>query len=514
MGVANGTTTASNGNASASTSTAGTAPRRVVPPQLNNSNGARLPFAHAGPSNYRVERGRQRNGQECEVIVIEDTPEGSAAPAGVTKKRKHEAANGYSSADNPYAGYDNKRAAPAAVGQKRKHGELSAREAYLPSQTTKKPKSGKSPAILPCDDKEGHFIPRNGEFLGGGRYVIRGLLGQGTFGKVVECEDLQKPNTLVAVKVIRAVQKYRDASKVEIKVLRRLREADPQNVHNCIHMMDCFDDRNHICIVTELLSVSVFDFLKANSYAPFPDRHIQSFARQLLDSVAFLHDLHLVHTDLKPENILLVDDSSHEGVRKQRPGQVANVPQRILDDSSIRLIDFGSATFAEDYHASVVSTRHYRAPEIILGLGWSYPCDVWSIGCILVELYTGEALFQTHENLEHLAMMECVFGKLPATMARQAQPIRPEWLRGTRLDWPQATTTRQSKKFVKGIKKLEDIIRRETIFQTRFESLLVKLLAWDPAKRMTVKEALRHSFFLLEFQDGQDSWTDPANARR
>ena len=75
----------------------------------------------------------------------------------------------------------------------------------------------------------------------------------------------------------------------------------------------------------------------------------------------------------------------------------------------IRLIDFGSATFHDEYHSSVVSTRHYRAPEIILGLGWSYPCDIWSIGCILVEFFTGDALFQTHDNLEHLAMMEAVF---------------------------------------------------------------------------------------------------------
>jgi len=80
----------------------------------------------------------------------------------------------------------------------------------------------------------------------------------------------------------------------------------------------------------------------------------------------------------------------------------------VLLDTEIRLIDFGSATFQDEYHSSVVSTRHYRAPEIILGLGWSFPCDVWSIGCILVEFFTGDALFQTHDNLEHLAMMEAV----------------------------------------------------------------------------------------------------------
>ena len=103
----------------------------------------------------------------------------------------------------------------------------------------------------------------------------------------------------------------------------------------------------------------------------------------------------------------------------------------ILKNTDIRLIDFGSATFESEYHSSVVSTRHYRAPEIILGehsprkmvdranksgLPWSYPCDMFSIGCILVEFFTGDALFQTHDNLEHLAMMEVVMGKMPQRM--------------------------------------------------------------------------------------------------
>ena len=66
-----------------------------------------------------------------------------------------------------------------------------------------------------------------------------------------------------------------------------------------------------------------------------------------------------------------------------------------------------------------MSTRHYRAPEVILGLGWTYPCDMWSVGCIIVELLTGDALFQTHENLEHLAMMEQVG---PLITAATAQP--------------------------------------------------------------------------------------------
>lgn len=141
-----------------------------------------------------------------------------------------------------------------------------------------------------------------------------------------------------------------------------------------------------------------------------------------------MHDLNLIHTDLKPENILLVSNhyqtftyNRHIPSSSTTTTRVAR-QRRVLLDTDIRLIDFGSATFEEEYHSSVVSTRHYRAPEIILNLGWSYPCDIWSIGCILVEFYTGDALFQTHDNLEHLAMMEAVCGgKLEPRLVRQVQ---------------------------------------------------------------------------------------------
>lgn len=99
--------------------------------------------------------------------------------------------------------------------------------------------------------------------------------------------------------------------------------------------------------------------------------------------------------------------------------------RKVLLDPDIRLIDFGSATFDDEYHSSVVSTRHYRAPEIILNLGWSFPCDIWSIGCILVEFFTGDALFQTHDNLEHLAMMEAVCnGKIEKEIISQVRSGR------------------------------------------------------------------------------------------
>jgi dual-specificity kinase len=172
-----------------------------------------------------------------------------------------------------------------------------------------------------------------------------------------------------------------------------------------------------------------------------------------------MHDLRLIHTDLKPENILLV---SAESIRVPdykvfiRPPKDGSFFKNLPKSSAIKLIDFGSTAFEHQDHNYVVSTRHYRAPEVILGLGWNYPCDLWSVGCILVELCSGEALFQTHENLEHLAMMERVLGPLPKHMIVRADRRAEKYFkRGVRLDWPEGAASRESMKAVWKLPRLQ-----------------------------------------------------------
>ncbi|CAG7849297.1 Dual specificity protein kinase lkh1 [Serendipita indica DSM 11827] len=356
-----------------------------------------------------------------------------------------------------------------------------------------------SKAAPSCDDKDGHYIVNQDDIIGK-RYRLVKLLGQGTFGKVVEAVD-STMNRRVAIKIIRAIPKYREASTIEIRVLRLLKERDPHNIHKCIHLIETFDHRNHVCIVTELLGMCVYDFLKENDFRPFPRAQIQQFARQLLSSVAFLHDLQLIHTDLKPENILLVNSASRVVTEvATAPGRrPQTIHRKILYDCDIRLIDFGSATFEREYHSTVVSTRHYRAPEIILGLGWSYPCDAFSLGCIFVEFYTGVALYQTHDNLEHLAMMEMVMGRMPERFARKGAASKAEWFKdGARLDWPKPkVTNKQSRKDVKSQKALQDIIRPQDQFNRHFLDLVRQLLEFDPALRIKVRKALEHSYFAI-----------------
>jgi len=167
-----------------------------------------------------------------------------------------------------------------------------------------------------------------------------------------------------------------------------------------------------------------------------------------------------------------------------------------------------------------VSTRHYRAPEIILGLGWSFPCDIWSIGCILVEFYTGDALFQTHDNLEHLAMMQAVCGpRIDAKLVRAisaksgsggSSTNASKYFKGARLDYPGVETSRASKKYVNAMKALHDIIPANTSFNKQFLDLLKKIFVYDPNKRISAKDALKHPWFREVIQD---EGTEAAKAR-
>ncbi|CAG8574948.1 9410_t:CDS:2 [Ambispora gerdemannii] len=318
------------------------------------------------------------------------------------------------------------------------------------------------------DDKDGHYIVHPGDDLTT-RYKIIRILGQGTFGKVIQCWD-RAYNTHVAIKMIRAVEKYRDAAKIEIRVLNCIKQNDPFNVHHCIHLRDYFDFRNHICIVFDLLGSSLYDFLKSNEFNPFPMNQIQNIARQLLTSVeskAFLvlHSMHLIHTDLKPENILL--DTDHY---RSVPSKGQDKGVRELYNSDIRVIDFGSATFEEEYHSSVIQTRHYRAPEGLVGriLAISGPLAVSSLNYLL---------------------------------AKHRQP-QSKFFRNGKLNYPNHETSRQSKQYVRETLSLRELIQPHTCaFNRQFFDLVLGLLHYDPAQRLTAREALRHLFFYAPYDN-------------
>lgn len=340
-------------------------------------------------------------------------------------------------------------------------------------------------SLKDCTDEDGHYIVREGDYLNG-RFVIVKLLGQGTFGKVVEVVD-EAYNTHVAVKIIRALPKYSDAGMEEIRILEAISKHDMHKNNGCVELIDWFVYRKHICLVFDLYTQSLFDFLKSNSFSPYPKSHIIEFTYQILKALKFLHSIRLVHTDLKPENLMLVDDNY----------KILANNIKVLNNTELVLIDFGSAVFYRGTkRTSTVSTRHYRAPEIILEAGWSFPCDIWSVGCILVELFTGEVLFQTHDNAQHLALMERIIGKFDRKFTKDL-PTKSASLfkRNGEVDYPLPDTSARDLKFVNKAKSLHNLIQPESKVDFQILDLLQQMLEFNPDKRITSEEALLHPLF-------------------
>lgn len=112
------------------------------------------------------------------------------------------------------------------------------------------------------------------------------------------------------------------------------------------------------------------------------------FGYQILTSLKLLSDHNVIHCDLKPENILL----------------------RQPDRSGIRVIDYGSSCYVNEKVYTYIQSRFYRAPEVILGLDYGLPIDMWSTGCILAELYTGRPLFPGENEPDQLACIMQLLG--------------------------------------------------------------------------------------------------------
>ncbi|XP_046655366.1 serine/threonine-protein kinase Doa-like isoform X2 [Daphnia pulicaria] len=343
--------------------------------------------------------------------------------------------------------------------------------------------SSRAPSVE--DDEDGHLLYRNGDILQN-RYRVQATLGEGTFGKVVKVKDVTKSrDESFALKIIKNVEKYREAAKLEINVLEKLDRKDPEGKFLCVKMLDWFDYHGHMCIAFEMLGLSVFDFLKDNNYQPYSLDQVRHIGYQLSYAVRFLHDNKLTHTDLKPENILFVDsdfDISYNPKKKR--------DYRRVKRTDVRLIDFGSATFDHEHHSTIVSTRHYRAPEVILELGWAQPCDVWSVGCILFELYLGVTLFQTHDNREHLAMMERILGPIPYRMGRKT---KTKYFYHGRLDWDEKSSAgRYVRENCKPLKRYQ--VSDEEDHVLLFD-LIQRMLEYEPSQRIALTEALKHPFF-------------------
>eukprot|EP01087_Luapelamoeba_hula_P010710 TRINITY_DN2843_c0_g1_i1.p1 TRINITY_DN2843_c0_g1~~TRINITY_DN2843_c0_g1_i1.p1 ORF type:complete len:1205 (+),score=187.13 TRINITY_DN2843_c0_g1_i1:310-3924(+) len=225
------------------------------------------------------------------------------------------------------------------------------------------------------------------------KYLVLDLLGQGTFGQVVKCKKLDTGD-VVAVKVVKNRPAYFNQGMFEVNILEVLNQQFDSDKYNIVELLDYFIDREHLCLVFELLSVNMFELIKQNQYRGLSTNLIRVFLKQILKTLRSIADCGIIHCDLKPENILLRNQTT---------------PQ-------IKLIDFGSACYEHQTVYTYIQSRFYRSPEVIIGHPYTAAIDMWSLGCMTAELFLGLPLFPGHNEYNQLVRMLEMLGELPESI--------------------------------------------------------------------------------------------------
>ncbi|XP_038605509.1 dual specificity tyrosine-phosphorylation-regulated kinase 3, partial [Tachyglossus aculeatus] len=329
------------------------------------------------------------------------------------------------------------------------------------------------------DDAEGGYIHVPRDHLAY-RYEVLKIIGKGSFGQVARVYD-HKLHQFVALKMVRNEKRFHRQAAEEIRILEHLRKQDRTGSMNVIHMLESFTFRNHVCMAFELLSVDLYELIKKNKFQGFSVPLVRKFAQSLLQSLDALHRNKIIHCDLKPENILLKQQGC----------------------SAIKVIDFGSSCFEYQKLYTYIQSRFYRAPEVILGSRYSTPIDVWSFGCILAELLTGQPLFPGEDEGDQLACMMELLGMPPAKLLEQSKRAKyfvtskglPRYCSVTTQEDGRTVLvggrSRRGKKrgppgsrdWLAALKGCDDFL---------FVEFLKRCLQWEPSARLTPAQALRH----------------------
>ncbi|KAL5523690.1 hypothetical protein ACEPAG_7863 [Sanghuangporus baumii] len=247
------------------------------------------------------------------------------------------------------------------------------------------------------DNEDYDYILYVNDWLGteqNNRYLILDVLGQGTFGQVVKCQNM-KTHEIVAVKVVKNKPAYFNQSMMEVTILELLNnQCDPQDEHHILRLRDSFIHKNHLCLVFELLSSNLYELIKQNQFQGLSTQLVKVFTAQLLDALSVLKDARLIHCDLKPENILL----------------------KSLQSPTIKIIDFGSACHERQTVYTYIQSRFYRSPEVLLGIPYNTSIDMWSLGCIAVELFLGLPLFPGTSEYNQITRIVEMLGLPPTYM--------------------------------------------------------------------------------------------------
>ena len=271
--------------------------------------------------------------------------------------------------------------------------------------------------------------------------------------------------------------------------------------------LDPLSKKLHICM--EHMDGNLYQLMKARDHKCLDGASVKSILFQILAGLEHIHNFNFFHRDIKPENILVSTTAPMETTTTLRRYSALVTPPATPPMYTIKIADFGLAreTHSQHPYTTYVSTRWYRAPEVLLRAGeYSAPVDIWAIGAMAVEIANLKPLFPGGNEVDQVWRVCEIMGSPGNWYDKSGNKIGGgDWREGTRLaqklgfSFPKVSVLSRGLDPGTNLTKMAphsmETILRPPQWPAAFSSFVTWCLMWDPRNRPTSAQAMSHEYF-------------------
>ncbi|TID21824.1 meiosis induction protein kinase-like protein [Venturia nashicola] len=323
-------------------------------------------------------------------------------------------------------------------------------------------------------------------------------IGDGSFGSVALARvrsagaQVARRGTLVAVKTMKKTfDSYSHCLELREVIFLRTLPSHPHLVPALDIFLDPMTKKLHIAM--EYMDGNLYQLMKARDHKYLDGASVKSILFQIISGLEHIHENSFFHRDIKPENILVSTSAPHDTASTFKRYSALVTPPSTPPAYTIKIADFGLAreTQSKLPYTTYVSTRWYRAPEVLLRAGeYSAPVDIWAIGAMAVEIATLKPLFPGGNEVDQVWRICEIMGSPGAWVNKHGVKVGGgEWKDGVKL------AQKLGFSFPKMAPHSLDAILRPPQWPTELSEFVTWCLLWDPKARPTSTQALAHAYF-------------------
>ncbi|KAI1373756.1 kinase-like protein [Hypoxylon crocopeplum] len=330
------------------------------------------------------------------------------------------------------------------------------------------------------------------------RFEVLKEIGDGSFGSVALARvrtagaSVARRGTVIAIKTMK---KTFDSFTpcLELREVVFLRTLPPHShlVPALDIFLDPFTKKLHICM--EYMEGNLYQLMKARDHKVLDNGSVKSILFQIMQGLEHIHAHQFFHRDIKPENILVTTSGHQDSVNSFRRYSALMTPPSTPPTYTVKIADFGLAreTHSKLPYTTYVSTRWYRAPEVLLRAGeYSAPVDIWAVGAMAVEIATLKPLFPGGNEVDQVWRVCEIMGSPGNWYSKSGSRVGGgDWREGTRL------AGKLGFSFPKMAPHSMDTILQSPQWPASLSQFVTWCLMWDPKNRPTSTQALAHEYF-------------------